>query len=62
MPIVLRGRMTILIETDRECHLDDIRMLQLHSTVVSRVCDSNVIIMVYCELYVYVGYTMPCEH
>ena len=54
--------MTILIETDRECHLDDIRMLQLHSTVVSRVCDSYVIIMVYCELYVYVGYTMPCEH
>ena len=44
----------MLIEADRDCHFDDIRMLQLFSNVVSRLCDSNVIIMVYCSLYVYV--------
>ena len=30
--------------------------------MVSRVCDGYVIITVYGELCVYLGYTMPCEH
>ena len=56
--IVHKGRVTILIVTDRECHLDDIRMEQPLCTVARRCvkarmthCDHNGISWVSC-LYI----------
>ena len=42
--------MTILIETDWECHLDDIRMQQLLSTVVSGVRDGLLSYLFHCAI------------
>ena len=52
-PILLRDLVTILIETDRKCHLDDIWGV----TTPRYCCEKGV-----WWLYVDLGYTMLCEH